>query len=53
MVRIKVCPGARHGFDSASELHAYAGHLVGRDPAAAKDAEAQTRAFLAERLMVR
>ena len=52
-VRIKVYPGARHAFDSASQLHTYAGHLVGRDPAAAKDAEAEARAFLAGRLLAR
>jgi hypothetical protein len=29
----------------------YAGHLIGRDPAAAEDAFARTREFLAKRLM--
>jgi dienelactone hydrolase len=53
VARIKVYPGARHGFDSSNPLHTYAGHLVGRDPVAAKDAEAETPAFLAERLTER
>ncbi|HEX2889194.1 dienelactone hydrolase family protein [Vineibacter terrae] len=51
--RIKVYPGARHGFDSTMDLHRYAGHLVGRNGAAAQDAEILTRAFLAERLSAR
>ena len=47
---MRVYPGALHGFDAPHPPHAYAGHLVGRDPAAADDAVALTRAFLAQRL---
>jgi dienelactone hydrolase len=48
---LTVYPGALHSFDSATPPHMYAGHLIGRDPAAAEDAFARTREFLAERLM--
>lgn len=47
---MKVYPGALHGFDAPSPPHLYAGHHVGRDPDAARDAAAETRTFLAARL---
>ncbi len=47
---IKIYPGALHGFDTAREPHIFAGHLTGRDPAAAGDAIAATHGFLAARL---
>ena len=53
VLELKVYPGARHAFDTAGDLRQYAGHLVGRDPAAASDAEARARAFLASRLGLR
>ena len=49
-VVLKTYPHALHGFESASRPHFYAGHQVGRDDAAADDALAETRAFLAGRL---
>jgi dienelactone hydrolase len=45
-VQLIVYHGATHGFDSERPLHVYAGHMVGRDPTAADDAIARTRAFL-------
>jgi dienelactone hydrolase len=45
-VRLKSYPGALHGFDTPGAPHSFAGHLVGRDPAAAADALVETRAFL-------
>jgi len=46
-----VYPGVLHSFDSAGPPHMYMGHHVGRDPAAAEDALARARQFLAARLM--
>jgi dienelactone hydrolase len=51
LVAMKVYAGALHSFDAALPPHTYAGHRIGRDPAAAADAIEQTRRFLAERLM--
>jgi dienelactone hydrolase len=51
IVALTIYPGALHGFDSGRMPHNYAGHHVGGDPAAASDAIAQTRRFLAERLL--
>lgn len=45
-VRLKSYPGALHGFDAPAMPHFFAGHYVGRDPAAAADALVETRAFL-------
>jgi dienelactone hydrolase len=45
-----VFPGALHAFDGLTPPHDYMGHRIGRDPAAAAAALAQTRRFLAERL---
>jgi dienelactone hydrolase len=50
-LRLKTYPGALHAFDTALPPHQFAGHLVGRDPAAAEDAIAETRTFFAARLM--
>jgi dienelactone hydrolase len=49
-VEIVVYPGALHGFDSHLAPHQYAGHRVGRDPAAAEASIAATRRFLARDL---
>ena len=45
-----VYPGARHGFDSDAPERMYMGHNVGGDQAAAADAIARARQFLADRL---
>jgi dienelactone hydrolase len=50
-VRLKSYPGALHGFDTPGAPHTFAGHFVGRDPAAAADAFVETRAFLDAHLM--
>jgi dienelactone hydrolase len=50
-LQLKTYPGALHAFDASRPPHQFAGHLVGRDPAAADDAIAETRAFFAARLM--
>jgi dienelactone hydrolase len=50
VLQMKVYPGAVHAFDGFAPLHVFGGHHVGRDPAAAADAVAETRAFLAGRL---
>jgi dienelactone hydrolase len=47
---LKIYPGALHGFDSPRAPHIFAGHLAGRDPAAAEDAIARTHSFFAARL---
>jgi dienelactone hydrolase len=52
-LQMTVYPGALHAFDTESGPHYFAGHYIGRDPAAAADAEARTRAFLAARLIPR
>jgi dienelactone hydrolase len=49
-VDLKIYPGAFHGFDAALAPHQFAGHTVGRNPAAAEDAITETRAFLQRRL---
>jgi dienelactone hydrolase len=49
-LQMKVYPGARHAFDALAMPHYFAGHYIGRDPAAAADAPVETRAFLAARL---
>ena len=49
-IALKVYANALHGFDAPHPPHQYAGHLVGRDPAAADDALAVTHQFLAQRL---
>jgi dienelactone hydrolase len=49
-LRFKTYPGARHAFDAPSMPHYFAGHFIGRDPAAAADALIETRAFLDSRL---
>jgi dienelactone hydrolase len=43
---LKTYPGALHAFDAPSMPHFFAGHYIGREPAAATDALAQTRRFL-------
>jgi dienelactone hydrolase len=45
-MRLKTYPGALHSFDAPSMPHSFAGHYIGRDPAAAADALAETRTFL-------
>jgi dienelactone hydrolase len=47
---IKIYPGAPHGFASPPAPHIFAGHLTGRDLAAAEDAIAATHAFSGARL---
>jgi dienelactone hydrolase len=49
-VRLKVYPGALHGFDAWHLPSYYAGHYTGRDPAAAADATTETREFFAGHL---
>jgi len=51
VLAMTVYPGVLHGFDSERPPRMYMGHHIGRDPAAAEDALARTRRFLAERLM--
>ncbi len=50
---MKVYPGARHAFDAQAMPHYFAGHYIGREPAAAGDALAETRAFFSARLVAR
>ncbi len=50
-VEIIVYHGAVHGFDTSRPPRAFAGHIVGQDPAAAEDAIARTQAFFRQRLM--
>jgi dienelactone hydrolase len=47
---MKIYSGALHAFDALAAPRMFAGHYIGRDPAAATDAVAETRAFLAARL---
>jgi dienelactone hydrolase len=49
-VWVKTNPGALHSFDAPAMPHAFVGHTIGRNPEAAADALAETRAFLAVRL---
>lgn len=49
-VILKIYAGALHGFDAGTMPRPFEGHYVGRDPQAAADAFAETRAFLAQRL---
>jgi len=51
-IDVVVYPGALHGFDADWPERRYAGHTVGRDPAAAAAAITATRDFLAARLGV-
>lgn len=51
-LRLKTYPGALHSFDAPSMPHFFAGHYIGRDPAAATDALVETRGFLDPRLVV-
>ena len=50
-LRLKIYPGALHAFDAPAMPHYFAGHYIGRDPAAAADAVAETRAYFAARLL--
>lgn len=50
-VEMIVYRGAVHGFDMSRPPHAFAGHIVGQDPAAAEDAIARTQTFFRQRLM--
>ena len=50
VLQMKIYPGALHGFDTAGPPHYFVGHMVGREPAAAEDAQTETRAFFAARL---
>jgi dienelactone hydrolase len=50
VLELKEYPGALHAFDALVPPHYFAGHFIGRDPAAAEDAAVQTRAFFAARL---
>jgi len=52
-LQMKVYPGARHAFDAQAMPHYFAGHYIGREPAAAGDALAETRAFFSARLVAR
>jgi dienelactone hydrolase len=49
-LQMKVYSGARHVFDALAMPHYFAGHYVGREPAAAVDARVETRNFFAARL---
>jgi hypothetical protein len=46
-LRLKANPGALHAFDAPATPHLFAGHYIGRKPAAAADAPFETREFLA------
>ena len=50
-VRLKSYPGALHAFDAPAMPHFFAGHYIGRDPAAAADAAVETRRFLDSHLV--
>jgi dienelactone hydrolase len=50
VVQLKTYPGALHSFDAPALPHFFAGHYIGRDPAAAADALNETERFLALRL---
>ena len=49
-LQLKVYQGAHHAFDAEATPRYFAGHYIGREPAAAADALAETRAFFAARL---
>jgi dienelactone hydrolase len=49
-LELRLYPGALHGFDAVAPPHYFVGHHVGREPAAAADAENATRTFFAARL---
>jgi dienelactone hydrolase len=49
-LQLKVYQGARHAFDAEATPRYFAGHYMGREPAAAADALAETRAFFAGHL---
>jgi dienelactone hydrolase len=50
VLQMKVYSGARHAFDTPAPPHMFAGHYVGREPAAAEDSIAETRTFFSARL---
>jgi dienelactone hydrolase len=50
-VQLKTYPGALHAFDAPALPHYFAGHYIGRDPAAAADAVRETKRFLDIRLL--
>jgi dienelactone hydrolase len=52
-LQLKIYPGALHAFDALVGPRPFAGHYIGRDPVAADDAIAETRAFFAARLTPR
>jgi dienelactone hydrolase len=45
-LRLKTYSGALHSFDAPAMPHFFAGHYIGRDPAAAADALVETRGLL-------
>lgn len=45
IVQLKIYPGALHSFDAPAMPHFFAGHYIGRDPAAASDAVVETKEF--------
>jgi dienelactone hydrolase len=51
LLRMKIYPGARHAFDAPSAPHLFAGHYLGREPAAFNDSLSETRSFLDARLL--
>ena len=53
VLQMKTYPGARHGFDAPRPPHFYAGHYVGRDPAALANSSTETRRFFDQRLITR
>jgi dienelactone hydrolase len=52
-IQLKIYPDAHHAFDTIPEVHDYLGHTIGHNEGATAQAEADTRAFLAQRLMAR
>jgi dienelactone hydrolase len=50
-VQLKTYPGALHSFDAPLMPHFFAGHYIGRDPAAAADALNETERFLGSHLL--
>ena len=51
VLKMKIYPGALHGFDLPRLPHFYAGHYVGQDPAALANSSIQTRRFFDRRLI--